>query len=342
LSLDGQGSAPVPDRVVVWQPAYVGDVIFASPLTAAMRRAWPRAEIAFVASPPASDLAGFLPGVSRVVAYDKRGRERGPASALRLVRTLRGFHPDLWVSLHESLRSGLVARAVNARRTIGPGRGAGSALFRERVSWPGDATFPARAVALAHHLGLAADPALQLDLPEALVARGRAVLGARTTVALIPGSVWATKRWPADHLGQLAREVLAAGKQVLLLGSPAERALCAEVQRAAGGRCLDRCGDGLPEALGMLALCSAAVGADSGLVHAARALGVPTLMLFGPTASSRHEAGATDRFLSLGLSCSPCSTHGDDRCPLGHHRCMVDLTTETVAAALTRLPDRSA
>jgi len=343
LNPDQVSSAPSsPERVVVWQPAFVGDVVFASPLTSAMRRAWPRAEIAFVARPPGADLAGFLPGVSRVIAYDKRGRERGLGSGLRLVRTLRGFAPDLWVSLHDSARSGLVARAVNARRMVGPARGAGSIFYRERVAWPVDATFPGRAVAMAHRLGIDANPALRLEVPEALVTDGGKVLGARPTIALVPGSVWATKRWPAEKMGQLAARLLAAGNQVLLLGSPSERDLCAEVQRVAGGRCLDRCGDGLPAALGMLAHCRAVVGADSGLVHAARALGVPTVMLFGPTASARHEVGAEDRFLSLGLDCSPCSAHGDQRCPLGHHRCMVDLSTESVAAALTQLPARSA
>jgi heptosyltransferase-2 len=335
-------SGPAPQRIIVWQPAYVGDVVFASPLTRAMQRAWPGAEIAFVARPPASELAGFLPGVSRVFVYDKRGSQRGAGGTLDLVRALRSFRPDLWVSLHESLRSGLVARAVQAPRMLGPARGAGSAFFRERVSWSKNATFASRSVAMAERLGIAADPTLHLQLHEDLVAKARTILGLRATVALIPGSVWATKRWPAAQMGQLAQQLLAVGKQVLLLGAPDERNLCAEIQRIAGGRCIDRCGDGLPEALGMLARCSAAVGSDSGLVHAARALGVPTVMLFGPTPSARHEAGPRDRFLSLGLDCAPCSVHGDDRCPLGHHRCMVDLPASQVVVALSQLPTQPA
>ena len=67
------------------------------------------------------------------------------------------------------------------------------------------------------------------------------------------------------------------------------------------------------------------VGGDSGLVHAARAMGVPTVALFGPTAPLVHELGPKERAVTLGLDCSPCSAHGQRRCPLGHHRCLRDL-----------------
>jgi S1-C subfamily serine protease len=71
----------------------------------------------------------------------------------------------------------------------------------------------------------------------------------------------------------------------------------------------------------------AAVGAG-----AARALGVPTIALFGPSAAAAHQLGARQRAVTLGLECSPCSAHGQRRCPLGHHRCMRDLSAETVLA----------
>ena len=87
------------------------------------------------------------------------------------------------------------------------------------------------------------------------------------------------------------------------------------------------------EALAILARSAIAVGGDSGLVHAARALGIPTVAVFGPTASDVHVFGARERAVTLGLSCSPCSVHGSMRCPLGHHRCLDDLDAETVAAA---------
>jgi ADP-heptose:LPS heptosyltransferase len=156
-------------------------------------------------------------------------------------------------------------------------------------------------------------------------------------VALIPGSEWETKRWPIGHAAELIRRLRAEGRRVVLLGSAAERGLCGSLNALAGGACLDLSGNRVEESLGILASCEAAIGGDSGLAHAARALGVPTVALFGPTSLHQHHAGQRDRFLSSSLPCSPCSEHGDRRCPLGHHRCMGELEAATVARAIVEL-----
>jgi len=315
-------------RIVVWQPAYLGDVVFAGPLTRAVADAWPGAELVFVARPPADEIARRLPGVSRVVTYDKLGHDRGLRGAHRVLRELRAFRPELWLSLHGSLRSGLFARAASPGRSIGPGGQPGSPFFEVTVPMESLA-FPQRAVAVARAAGVAARPELELRPTEAERATGRRLVGEGPAVGVIPGSEWETKRWPAARFAELARLLLRRGRRPVLLGAPGERPLCAQIAAEAPG-CLDLCGGSVSEALGVLAACEAAVGGDSGLVHAARALGAPAVVLFGPTDPGRHVAAAGQVFVSLGLPCAPCSDHGTRRCPLAHHRCLVDLAAERV------------
>jgi heptosyltransferase-2 len=322
-----------PERVLVSQPAYLGDVVFASPLTAALGKAWPQAEIAFVARPPGDVVARFLPGVSRVLTYDKRGRDRGVLGLGRFIKRIREFAPDVLFSLHGSLRSGLLARFSGAAVRVGPAGLPGSFGFVQRVRWEPGLSFPARASALAMAAGLQAGQGLSLVLPEELRERGRRRL-AKPTVAIVPGSVWATKRWPAAHAGRLAALIARSGFEAIVLGSEAERALCQEVVDAGGSGCHNLAGTSVDEALVLLSACRAAVGGDSGLLHAARALGVPVAMLFGPTSPLRHDPGTHDLFISLGLPCSPCSEHGQKRCPLGHHDCLRKLPPELVAEVL--------
>jgi ADP-heptose:LPS heptosyltransferase len=69
---------------------------------------------------------------------------------------------------------------------------------------------------------------------------------------------------------------------------------------------------------------------DTGPAHLARAVGTPVLSLFGPTSPVRWGPPAPGRALSLGLGCSPCSNHGTSGCPLEHHRCMQELSSEAV------------
>jgi ADP-heptose:LPS heptosyltransferase len=74
-------------------------------------------------------------------------------------------------------------------------------------------------------------------------------------------------------------------------------------------------------------------------MHMATGVGTPVVALFGPTVRAfgffPYHARAT--VLAQDLQCRPCSTMGTARCPLGHHRCMVDLLPAQVAAAALRL-----
>ena len=153
-------------------------------------------------------------------------------------------------------------------------------------------------------------------------------------VALAPGARNAAKAWPASHWRELARRLDAEGRRVLLLGSEAERALCDEVAAGAAGA-VNLAGevavDELPEALRGAALL---VTNDSALTHLAPLVGVPALVLFGPT-SPRFgfgPGGPRDRTIYLGLACSPCSKHGRRPCWRERPYCLEDIEPARVAA----------
>jgi len=143
--------------------------------------------------------------------------------------------------------------------------------------------------------------------------------------ALCVGSEWETKIWPAERFAALADRLAERGLTPVLLGGRRGKPLAEAVQARAGARCVDTTGNPIGEALAILSRSAICVGGDSGLVHAARAMGVPTVALFGPTTPSLHEWGPKQRAVALGLDCSPCSAHGQRRCPLGHHSCLRDL-----------------
>src|SRR5262249_15628110 len=153
-------------------------------------------------------------------------------------------------------------------------------------------------------------PMRLLPRPEWREAAARALspAGGEPVAAVCLGSEWATKIWPASHVSELVRRLGAAGLRALLLGGPAAPALAREI--VAGEACIDTTGNPVGEALAILPMSALAVGGDTGLVHAARAMGIPTVAVFGPTPVSAHLFGARERAVSLGLSCAPCSAHG--------------------------------
>jgi heptosyltransferase-2 len=162
------------------------------------------------------------------------------------------------------------------------------------------------------------DPKLAVDAQAALATRRRFGLDERYAV-LCPGAEYGpAKRWP--YFPELAARL---DLPVVALGSAQERALCA----ALGGRNL--AGETtLDEALDVLAGAALVVSNDSGLMHLAAALGRPQVALYG-SSSPRHTPPLSERarVIWLGIECSPCYAR---ECPLGHFRCMKEITVDHV------------
>jgi lipopolysaccharide heptosyltransferase II len=332
MTLAERLAARPPARALVIQTAYLGDTVFTSALVQGLRGRWPSAEIDLCVASRAEDIARAIPGVAHVHVFDKRGADRGLSGLRRVAARLATRQYPLAVLPHRSLRTSLLAWLAGIPERVGFSGAAGSLFYTARVRTPHDA-FLLQEADLARALG--AEPSrMRLEpRPEWLVAAGTA-LGAgaqEKLVAVCLGSEWATKIWPSPHVSELVRVLADSGFRPVLLGGPRERAVAKEI--GAAGACIDTTGNPVGEALAILSLSSLAIGGDTGLVHAARALGVPTVALFGPTAPGMHLFGPRERAVTLDLACSPCSAHGSRHCPLGHHRCLRDLDAEQVAAA---------
>jgi lipopolysaccharide heptosyltransferase II len=315
-------------RFLLVHPAFLGDTVFLGPAIRALKAHWPGSEVGVVVSPRGEPVARQLPGVDEVFVFDKRRSDAGLRGVLRLGARLRAFAPDVALVSHPSARSGSVAWLSRAPRRIGY-----APLCNERVVLDRGRPFVERALTLAGHAGAAVgDRRLALDPPAGLEGYASDVLrGARRpVVGIVPGAEWGTKRWGAERHAELVRRIDAAGGTVVVLGGPGERDLAGEIALRSGVALRDTTGNSISEALALLARCDAVVGGDTGLVHCARALGRPTVMLFGPTDPGRHVLAEGDRVARVELECSPCHDHGPETCPLGHHRCMVDLPVAEV------------
>jgi heptosyltransferase II len=155
----------------------------------------------------------------------------------------------------------------------------------------------------------------------------------RGIAILCPGAEFGpAKRWPPEHFADLARKFLADGLEVWLLGSPNDKPATEAVLSAAGtdgGALRDLSGrTDLGTAIDLLSLASVVVSNDSGLMHAAAAVGAPLVALFGSSSPAyTPPMSATARIARIDIACSPCFKR---ECPLGHFKCMKDLTPPAV------------
>jgi heptosyltransferase II len=331
--------AQAPERIVVVQPASLGEVLFAGPLVRVLKLAWPKARLTLVTSPPAAAVAGCLPSVDKVVAFDPVG-ERGYAGLKRVALALG--EPQLVVVAHASLRSALLAWLTKAAVRVGNESTVKGRFFTVKVPLREREPFVERAMDLARALGVEGPTELQLRAPPDGLARVREKLGEKRAVGLLVGAERKTARWPAESLAALADRLDEAGYQPVLLGTPDERPLAELVQAASRrARPLPLLAEPL-EVLCAAALLDGVVGGDCGLAHVARAVGTPTLMLFGPSDPGAHTLEAHVQALRLGIDCQPCAAKGEEDCPLSHHGCMRNLEVDRVFAALCDLMARGA
>ena len=319
-----------PRRVLVVQTAFLGDTVFTSALVQSLSRKWPQAEIDLCVAPRGKDVGRAIPGATFVLVYDKRGADSGLAGLRRIAARVATRQYDLAVLPHRSLRTALLARLAGVPERVGFARAAGALLYTTRVV-TSERVFLKQEGDLARALG--AEPAeMVLEPRREWMGAAEAALGPAAheqLAAICLGSEWETKVWPASRVAALARLLTAQGLRPVLLGGPRERAMARDVNCGS----IDTTGNPIGEALAILKMSAIAVGGDTGLVHAARAMGVPTVAIFGPTTPLVHLFGPRQKAVSLGLPCSPCSVHGSRRCPLGHHRCLRDLDADRVAQA---------
>lgn len=338
-------------RFVVFQTAFPGDVVLTLPLIQQLRQLFPDAFTGFVTIPGTADLLSNHPAVSERIVFDKRGADGGIAGIFRFAKKLRLGRFDTAIVPHRSLRSALVVFLAGIPRRIGFTRSAGRFLLTDVVEYDESAHEIDRNLSLLGPLGVGAKqqrmPSLYPDYAavekvDQFIRAWRAGGGSgEPLVALAPGSVWATKRWPADRFAKLGRLLIRSGYGVVLIGSREERAMCGELMNSAGSpNVLNGAGDfSLLESAELIRRCELIVSNDSAPVHLAGAMRVPVVAIYGATVPRFGFAprGNQDAIVEReGLACRPCGIHGGQRCPLGTFECMLTIPPEQVRDVIRR------
>jgi len=319
---------------LVIQTAFLGDVVLTTPLLSVLAERYGPVDV--VTTPAAAPLLESHPAVAEVVRYDKRGADAGLGGLWRLGLLLRQRRYRRAFLPHRSLRTAVLALLAGATERTGFADAAGAVTYTNRIPRPRGGQESDRLLALADVSSVHPErPRLSLTTADRAAAaewlRERGI--APGFVAMAPGSIWGTKRWP--YYPELAAVL---GAPIVVVGGRDDVALGTAVTAAAEGRSWNAAGElGLRASAALLERASVLVTNDSAPLHFATAVGTPVVAIFGPTVPELGfgPRGPRDAVVQQsGLACRPCSSHGPRVCPLGHHRCMLELSVERVAAAV--------
>ena len=324
-------SGPLEDvrRIVVLRANALGDYLVAEPALRALRARYPGARITLIGSPWQPGFLDQRPGpvddvwvLPRVDGLAGQPPQAPPAELLPEFRArVVAARPDLAVQLHGGgAAANPLVLSFGARVTVGL-RAPGAAPLDRSVAYRYYQHEVARYLEVVGLVGatpLGTDP--HLELTEADHAEARAALppdDGTPLVALHPGVSDPRRRWPTAGFAQVAEALVDQGARVLLTGAPADAELTAEIAGSTRAPVIDLTGrTGLGGLGAVYRRCAVVVGVDTGPLHLARAVGVPTVTVFwcGNAINAAPAGRARDRVLmSWTLRCPECGApcHGD-------------------------------
>jgi heptosyltransferase-2 len=333
--------------VLVRVPNWVGDVVMATPLFGRLRAGLPDARLVACARPYVTRILADGPWFDEVLAVDDKGR----GGLRRTVRAIRAQRPDAAVLLPNSWRALLAVRLAGVRRIYGYRRRGRQLLLTggPRPERDADGTVVPQPMTtyylgLARALGLpvAADSRPSLYVGEAVARRGDELLqrygigSDDEVIGINPGAKFgSSKCWPTAHFARLAELLTSAnpGRRLLLFVGPGEEELAEAIVAESEAPLINTGPDRVDLELlkPLVRRCRVLVTNDTGPRHYAVALGVPAVVIMGPT-DPRYTAANLDHttVLRRELPCSPCHLKA---CP-NAHECMTGITPAAVAAAV--------
>jgi lipopolysaccharide heptosyltransferase II len=330
------------EKILVIGPSWVGDMVMAQSLFMTLRQQNSLCSIDVLAPAWSFPLLERMPEVDKAVAMPLTHGQFGFLARRQLGHQLRNNQYNRAIVLPSSWKSALIPFFAGIPLRTGylgelrwgllnDTRRLDKQLLRMTVQ---------RFVAL----GLQPDvglpptcptPKLTIDAKnQEKVQEKFGVTGQRKILALCPGAEYGpAKRWPATHYAELAREKLAKGWAVWLFGSAKDQPVTEEINRLSDSACHDFSGaTSLGEAVDLMSMADAVVSNDSGLMHVAAALGKPLIAIYGSSDPGFTPPLNQDAsILNLQLDCSPCFKRD---CPLGHTRCLTEITPQQVSAKI--------
>lgn len=326
------------NKVLVVAPNWVGDSLFILPAVSALRAGHPGAEMVLLASAALCDLHAANPLFDRRLAISRKSY----LGAFSWQWGMRNEAFDLALVFPDSFSSALGAFLTGARQRIGRSKEGRDFLLTRAPAMPGNARkkhvyleyldLAKAAGAGGAGAGLPCLPLTRAGRAEQARLFSAAGLKPGKLIGLCPTSAFGpSKVWPAKHWARLAIMLEKKGLRPVLLGAPWERPALEEIN-VLSGLASAVLTPGLPGLAACLAAMKAVVANDSGPLHVAAAVGTPCVGLYGPVDPVWSAPLAAKKLIFYsGLECSPCHAKV---CPLGHHRCLEDISPDAVATGI--------
>ena len=323
-------------KVLIIQTAFIGDVILTFPVIECLKQTAEVESVDYLAIPDVYNVLETHPKIDKIIIYDKRNKDRGFINLLKVVGKIKKEQYDIVYVPHRSLRSALIPLLAGVKTRVGFDKSAASFFFTEKVRYNSDIHEIERNLSLLSERSDAFNekqPKIYFDNKD-IETVNQILQPYKKSVGIAPGSRWATKRWLKERFAELI-VLLKNEKNMnsIIFGSKSERGLCEEVNSLSGHVGVNTAGTFTPRQSALaMGKTEVVVTNDSGATHLAVGGNGRVITIFGATVPGFgfYPYGNRHKIIEKNLDCRPCSIHGGGKCPLGHFKCMKDITAQEV------------
>jgi len=329
-------SVPIHKALVVRLSSF-GDVVLTEPVTAALKRAYPDAQIWFLTKSQFSDLPRMFEYVDHVLSFTK------DVPVARLLEEVGNPTFELTVDLQNSFRSRLLTKHIRSRITLRYRR----EWFKRFVMvympylWKGRLKHTVDLYSDAlRNLGIESDRLPTMQPPQEALQSISREYGLGNLIGLCPGGSSPHKRWGEERFAQLADILMAGGWQTVIIGTkPDQPEVETTLSKVSSRQTRHFVENDFARVAALLSICKVVVTNDSGLMHLAAAVGTRVVAIFGPTSPllGFSPLGSLATVVYRDLKCSPCSYHGNRPCKYGHRDCLESIEPQAIADVVSEM-----
>ncbi|MBN2041473.1 MAG: glycosyltransferase family 9 protein [Spirochaetes bacterium] len=335
---------------IIFQTAFIGDIILSTSMISTIMEVDPESKIIFITTPAGETILKNDIRI-KILVYDKRGKDKGFTGLIKLRAKIRKILENknaVYISPHRYVRASVLGFLLKGKRRAGFENSALSFLYNRKIKYrtgihETERNFELLRTVFGSKLSgmTPAAPVLfpsDEDLSRAKYLTEPVINKYKKIVCIAPGSVWETKRWPAEYFSELIHMLAEQRTGIILIGGEEDRKLCDSlavkgVKNLAGEL-------SILESSAVISMTRVLVCNDSAPLHMASAMKTPAVAIFGATTMALGFGPLSAGSVVIEnntLQCRPCGKHGGRKCPENHFECMVGIKPERVFQAVIKI-----
>jgi heptosyltransferase II len=335
-------------KILIIQTAFLGDVILALPMVQTLRNHLPGGRMDFLCIPNTVPVLENHPAINNVIQYDKKGGDKFD-KFIEVLNEIREVEYDVVICPHRSFRSALLTYYSEAKTRVGFDRNSLAFELTSKVKYVKDKHEIIRNNELVRALlGNEYDENKVSLKPILYPSEGdknaveHLLTHKANLITFAPCSRWFTKQLTLNKVKEITSKLVYNGYNVALIGGKDDTEYGSALENELNDPSLmNLCGKLTPlQSYYVITQSKALITVDSASQHLGAASDTPIMLIYGSTDISFGFYPLTSKYKIIEndkLECRPCTDHGRDKCPLGHFKCIEDLSVNYIFEELNKL-----